>query len=309
MQQIRNIKSIQVFEAVARVKNVTNVARLLNTSQSSVSYHIKKLEADLRVALFKRTPTGLELTEDGAVLARHVERGLATIQTGLEKVVRKTDSVKVALLSMFATRWLSSRLGDLRDTHPGLQLTVQNHNNTYAKLDQPESFADLGIQWGRGDWKNFDVRRLWSEKLVVVCSPQFRVEHPIATPSDLENCTLLHVDDERMWAEWFSNNGLALSSSQPQMMLEDRHFQLSSTMNGLGVSLFTSWLVESELQSGTLINPFARHFDTSFAYHLMVPKDSQLSQAAIDFKGWLLGCCDQHEDNLAKQTPPKIDVT
>ncbi len=291
MKQIRNIKSIQVFGVVSRLKNVTHAADVLNISQSSVSYHIKKLETEICAPLFERKSNGLALTAEGAILSSYVERGLSSIQAGLEKVSLQTDSVRLAVLPMFASRWLSSRLGSFWENYPSLQLSFQNHNNTYVKMEHPETFADLGIQWGRGDWNGFHVTRLWSEKMVVVCGPEYLKANPIDDVSDLTKCTLLHVDDNRMWSEWFKNNNVEPSPSQTQMMLEDRHFQLSSTVNGLGVSLFAKCMIESELKSGSLINPFNQTFDTSFAYHLAIPKGVILSPSAIEFKDWLLTLC------------------
>ncbi|MEM1079403.1 MAG: LysR substrate-binding domain-containing protein [Pseudomonadota bacterium] len=285
--KIRNLKSIQAFNTVCEVQNVTRAAQLLNISQSSVSYHIKKLEADLDATLFRRTAAGLQLTEAGSVLAGYVARGLDTIRTGLDHAVARAGSVQVALLPMFASRWLSAQLGSLLEAHPEMQLAIKNHNNSYAHIPDPEGFADLGIQWGRGNWPNFQVTRLWTERLVVVCSPAYLARHPIQTPADLQSCTLLHVDDTRMWEEWFALNGLQLPSSQSQMMLEDRHFQLSSTVNGLGVSLFAAWAVTSELETGALINPFGRSFETSFAYHLIAPREVKLSATAGQFHRWL----------------------
>ena len=295
MEQLKNIKSVQVFLAVASFGNATRAAAFLNTSQSSVSYHIKKLEDEVGVPLFERTPTGLILTEEGTVLASYAERGLTLIQTGLAKVGDMVDSVRVALLPMFASRWLSSRLGDFWERYPSLQLSAQTHNNSYADLDHPESFAALGIQWGRGGWKRFETKRLWPEKMVVVCNPDYLAEHCIREPADLARCTLLHVDDENMWQEWCSNNGLTLSRAQSQMMLEDRHFQLSSTINGLGVSLFAKWLVTREINDGVLVDVFGRDFDTSFAYHLLVPRDTPLSHSSQVFLEWFFRQCDEHD--------------
>lgn len=290
---IRNINSIQIFSVSSEVGNVTRAAQILNISQSSVSYHIKKLETDLGYALFRRTKRGLELTDEGTVLASHVSKGLNMIQTGLERAANQAGSVKIALLPMFSSRWLSSRLGRLMEQHPDLQLSMHNHNNSFAKMHNPAGFADLGIQWGKGNWTSFDVHRLWPEQLAVVCSPAYLEAHPIHQPEDLHNCTLLHVDDDRMWEEWLATNAVKASTTQTQMMLEDRHFQLSSTINGLGVSLFASWLVQDELTSGVLINPFERNFETSFAYHLIVPNDEEPSKPVTQFCNWLLetsGC-------------------
>jgi LysR family glycine cleavage system transcriptional activator len=277
-----------VFAVVSEALSVTRAAERLNITQSSVSYHVRKLETELGVVLFRRTPSGLRLTEEGEVLVRHVARGLGAIARGLEQVARRAGSVRVAVLPMFASRWLSSRLGTLLEAHPDLQLSIQNHNNSYARMAAPEGFADLGIQWGRGRWDAFDVTRLWPETLVVVASPDYLAAHPIATPQDLASCTLLHVDDTRMWEEWFAGNGMRIPPGQPQMMLEDRHFQLSSTINGLGVSLFAAWLLREELARGVLVDPFGRVFDTSFAYHLILPADAEPTAPVERFRDWLV---------------------
>jgi len=288
MYKIRNIYSIQVFSAASEMNNITKAAQLLNISQSSVSYHIKKLETDLSVALFQRGANGLNLTEEGALLAEHVNLGLGHIEHGIEKITNRARSVRIALLPMFSSRWVSAHLGSLLESNPELQLSIHNHSNTFATMENAENFADLGIQWGCGNWKNFDVTKLWSEKLVVVCSPDYLKLHTLKELADINNCNLLHVDDEGMWAEWFLANKITSATTQSKMMLQDRHFQLSSTINGLGVSLFASWLVKNELESGELVNPFKREFDTSFAYHLIVPNKISLSQSARKFKSWVI---------------------
>lgn len=292
MENIRNIKSIQIFNLVVEERSITKAAQILNISQSSVSYHIKKLEEDLGTTLVHRNSSGVEPTEEGLILATHVQEGLAAIQTGLERLSRRSASVRVALLPMFASRWFSSRLENLLKVKPRLQLSIQSHGNSYTYMKNPESLADLGIQWGRGDWPEFDVTRLWPEKLVVVCSPGYLKTHRIEKPKDLERCTLLHVDDFQMWDEWFAGNGLALPDTPSQITVEDRHFQLSSTINGLGVSLFASWIVEHELRRGDLVNPFSQAFDTRFAYHLVIPKKTTLTEPGKRFVGWIMDQCD-----------------
>lgn len=301
MEQVRNLKSIQVFHAVSEHLNVTRAALALNTSQSAVSYHIKKLETEIGAPLFRRTPRGLEATEVGQELAAEVARGLSTIRAGMERAAGAAATLRVAMLPMFASRWLSSRLGAFWEAHPGSQLSIQNHNNTYARMENPKAFADLGIHWGQGAWPDFEATRLWPERLAVVCSPDYLAAKPIRRPSDLRGCMLLHVDDVRMWDEWHRLNGLVLRPDQPQMMLEDRHFQLSSTINGLGVSLFAEWLVLDELREGRLVNPFGHAYDTAFAYYLIQPKGAALTRPAQEFRDWLLEACADHEEETRRR--------
>ena len=291
MSKLRNLNSIQVFDVVSRLKSITLAAQFLNISQSSVSYHIKKLEDDLRVHLFVRNREGLTPTAQGKILASHVESGLGSIQVGLDQISGQNEAVRVAILPMFASRWLSPRLGDFWDTHPEIQLSFRNHNNTFAEKERPGDFADLGILWGLGDWKDFQCTRLWSEKMVVACSPGYLRENPITLAAELKNRALLHVDDEARWREWFANNQLEFPPSQAKLIPQEPHFQLSSTINGLGVALFPQSMIQSELETGVLVNPFGRTFDTSFAYYLGIPSGVSLSRSAIVFQKWLLSQC------------------
>lgn len=288
MVRIRNINSIYVFDVVARFGSVTRAAHYCGSTQSSVSYHIRKLEADLGVALFRRMAHGLELTEEGARLAQHVDAGLREIGAGLEQVAQRRAVVRVALVPMFASRFVSAHVSRLQKACPDVEVTLLNHNNSFVKLADPRSFADFGIQWGRGDWPKFDVVKLWDERLVAVCSPDYKTRLAIETPADVQRCTLLHVDDKRMWAEWMERCGTTLRAEQPSMTLEDRHFQLSATINGLGISLFAAWLVQAELASGALVDPFGRAYPTSFGYHLVAPKGTPLAAGARRVRDWFL---------------------
>ncbi len=170
MVRIRNINSIYVFDSVARLGSVTKAAHVCGSTQSSVSYHIKKLETDLGVVLFRRTAHGLELTEEGARLAHHVDTGLRQISKGIEQVAQRHTVVRVALVPMFASRFVSAHISRLQQACPDVEVVLLNHNNSFVDFPDPRSFADFGIQWGRGSWSKFHAVKLWEERLVAVCS-------------------------------------------------------------------------------------------------------------------------------------------
>ncbi|MBT6277907.1 MAG: hypothetical protein HOI95_27710 [Chromatiales bacterium] len=63
---------------------------------------------------------------------------------------------------------------------------------------------DLGIRYGRGNWRGLVAERLRSERVVPVCSPELLSRGPpLKRVEDLCNHTLLHVstqpDDWRVW--------------------------------------------------------------------------------------------------------------
>ena len=263
----------------------------MHISQSSVSYHIKKLEDELNAPLFQRNREGLMLTSNGENLATYVANGLRSIQIGLEKASDQTEIVRIAMLPLFASRWLSPRLGDFWDANPNTQLSFRSQNNTFAESERPSDFADLGIVWGQGDWVDFESIRLWPEEMVVACSTDYLRENPIQEESDLKNHALLHVDDETRWREWFTNNQLTPPFLRENLTPQDPHFQISSTINGLGVALLPYSMIKTDLETGVLINVFNRTYATSFAYYLGIPNRIPLSNSAVIFKNWLLSQC------------------
>jgi len=291
MNKIRNLNSVQVFNEVSRLRSVTLAANSLLISQSSVSYHIKKLEDELNTVLFDRSRSGLTLSKSGEVLASHVTSGLRSIQAGLDQASGQTEIVKIAILPLFASRWLSPRLGNFWDTHPSTQLSFRSQNNTFVDMERPSEFVDLWIIWGHGSWTGFKSIRLWPEKMVVVCSPDYLRENPIYNEADLQYRALLHVDDESRWREWFELNQLVPPKSHENLIPQEPHFQLSSAVNGLGVALIPQSMVLSELETGALVNPFNRVYETSFSYYLRIPEGVPLSKSATVFKNWLLAQC------------------
>jgi DNA-binding transcriptional LysR family regulator len=59
---------IETFLEAAETLSFSEAAKHLHLSQPTVSHHIKTLEQELKVTLFNRTNTGLELTEAGRLL-------------------------------------------------------------------------------------------------------------------------------------------------------------------------------------------------------------------------------------------------
>ena len=74
-----NLELYRIFVEVAKEKNLTRASEKLHISQPAVTRHIKNLENELNMVLFKRT-NGMELTEAGKRLYNE-------LSTAIEKIV------------------------------------------------------------------------------------------------------------------------------------------------------------------------------------------------------------------------------
>lgn len=67
------VGDLNAFRIAARERSITVAARLLHTSQSSLSRRLRLLEDKLQVCLLLRGNQGVELTESGRKLLRHID--------------------------------------------------------------------------------------------------------------------------------------------------------------------------------------------------------------------------------------------
>ena len=66
-----DLQHLHTFIAVAEHRSLTRAAEAVHLSQPAVSGHIKQLEHELGLALFRRTGRGMELTPGGEQLLQH----------------------------------------------------------------------------------------------------------------------------------------------------------------------------------------------------------------------------------------------
>ena len=75
-----NLKFLETFVWVARLKSFRLTADKLFTTQASISSRIAVLEGELGVKLFLRDSRGVKLTPEGLKVLDYAERMLDTMQ-------------------------------------------------------------------------------------------------------------------------------------------------------------------------------------------------------------------------------------
>ena len=73
-----HLRDLRYFLAVAQQLSFTHAAETLYVSQPALSKQIRALERQLRVTLFERGRSAVQLTRAGAELVPHAERMVAS---------------------------------------------------------------------------------------------------------------------------------------------------------------------------------------------------------------------------------------
>ena len=80
-----NLELYRIFKIVADEENLTKASEMLHISQPAVTKHIKNLENELKVELFKRSKYGMMLNENGKKLYLQIKDSI--------EILSKTDSI------------------------------------------------------------------------------------------------------------------------------------------------------------------------------------------------------------------------
>jgi LysR family transcriptional activator of glutamate synthase operon len=117
---------LQYFLAVARLEHVTEAARSLHVTQSSLSKTIQRLEEDLGVSLFDRTGRKLRLNEFGSSFLRRAERALFELEQGKQELSDLSSPEHGTLeLAVTTASTLPNILREFRKKRPNIQFHVQ----------------------------------------------------------------------------------------------------------------------------------------------------------------------------------------
>ncbi|MCR8658801.1 LysR family transcriptional regulator [Paenibacillus endoradicis] len=117
---------LQYFLAVARLEHMTEAARNLHVTQSSLSKTIQRLEEDLGVPLFDRSGRRLRLNEFGSKFLLRAERALFELEQGKQEISDLSKQEHSTLeLAVTTASTLPNILREFRKKRPDIQFHVQ----------------------------------------------------------------------------------------------------------------------------------------------------------------------------------------
>jgi len=277
-----SLNTLHAFAAAARQLNFTRAAEDLCVTQSAVSHQVKLLEAQLGKALFVRTSRGLQLSDEGALLAPLLQEAFDRIEAALQQIdeAAPADVLTVGVVGTFAHGHLLERLPDFRLHHPRIELRVQTHNN---RVDLAAEGLDCAIRFGDGAWRSVEAEPLMAAPLTPLCAPALAAR--LRQPDDLRGAVLLRSFRAGDWPAWAQAAGVRdLLARGPQF--DSSVLMVQAALQGGGVALAPAALFQRELAQGRLVQPFAVAVDVG-RYWLTRSLSKEERPAMRAFREWL----------------------
>ncbi len=289
IRRLPPLNALRSFEAAARHGSFNKAADELYVTPSAVSHQVKTLEDFLGARLFLREKRRVSLTSAG-------ERYLASVQLALDEIDNATKrlmaspntvAVTISVAPAFLTRWLVPRIGQFQAEYPDVELRL---SAAYGPIDFDHTDIDMGVNFGRGDWRDLECAHLLNSRLVPVCSPALlNGDKPLNTPGDLKRHTLLRVasrPDE--WPRMLRQANVSSTDIGRMMTFSSTSLAMSAAIEGVGIALADEKLVEREVLYGLLAKPFDLVLDSGTAFYLVYPRGRQLSYGMKAFNDWVI---------------------
>jgi LysR family transcriptional regulator, glycine cleavage system transcriptional activator len=282
-KRIPPIQCLLTFEALARLRSVTQAAEELCVTPSAVSHRVKQLEQIIGTKLFGRAD--FSLTTEGSEYLAHVREGLATLQKfpGAAAAPGKRK-LRLAVTPTFSRSILIPRLRQFTEAYPEIDLTLQV---SIPLLDVVAEDADLMVRFGTGRYADVEHLCLMRDDVTPLASPAFVREHgPFEAADDLESVPLLRSPLEP-WRTWFAAHRLDWPEPLDGSQFNDIGLMCDAAAAGMGVALVRLKLGAPWLENGSLVRLYERNVPSPHAHYLCWRTGTMDRWECAAFAEWL----------------------
>ena len=278
------LKSLYVLDVVLQTGSFSLAAEKLYMTQSAVSQHIKQLETDIG-PLFIRQTRALQPTAQAETLRNNLKKGFSELEYGWNQATQPDQkTLTISVLPSFASSWLIPRLERFSEQYPEIELRL---SMTDQQVDFDRANIDAGIRYGLGNYPDLIVRHLMDDSIFPVVSGQFTGSLSL---NDLTNHTLIRDNsgEHFNWEGWLKLVGKPDLQPKRYLTISDSSLMIKAAMTGQGIALGRRSLVQDELTSGMLCQPFKQEMESPFSYYLVMPQRSRNHKELKLFTQWLI---------------------
>lgn len=176
---------LNTFITLAKIKNYTRAAEILNLTQPAVSQHIRFLEEYYDVQLFKKQGRGIELTDEGKILLKYAEE-IEMLYRAAESEIRNNSGIvkkyNIGASMTIGGYVLPGILAKHKKIYKNITILLQVYNTEEIIEKLLTRKLDFAIVEGPFDKRKFKFKKFKDDELVLAVSP----EHEFAKQKNVD---------------------------------------------------------------------------------------------------------------------------
>ena len=298
-------QEMRVFTAVVDAASFVGAGEALGMSKAAVSRYVSELEQRLGARLMHRTTRKLSLTSEGEMFLARCRDILASIDASEAEIstrrVTASGLLKVSVPVSFGIKHLAPLWREFLDQHPQVTLDVQLADRVIDLVD--EGF-DLAVRIASLPDSSLVSRRLASTRLVLCAAPSYLERRGTpAHPCELAQHDVLGYSLLAMGDQWqFTGPEGAVSVKvRPRMWSNNGDTCIAAALQGAGIQLQPTFLIEEALASGQLVEVLAPYRSIELGIYAVYPSRKFVLpkvRGLVDFLSTKLSACTFGSDGL-----------
>jgi DNA-binding transcriptional LysR family regulator len=187
---------LKVFYTVAQRLSFTKAAVELFITQPAVTKHIKELEQQLNIQLFKRNGNNISLTSAGNILLRYTEKIFHTyseLETELAQLNNiEAGSLHIGASTTVAQTILPKLLALFKKAYPAITFTFSQGNTDFITQQVLAEKIDIAIVEGAAHYPQIAYSPFAKDEIVLVTAANNQLSKKTEiTPKQLLNIPLV----------------------------------------------------------------------------------------------------------------------
>jgi DNA-binding transcriptional LysR family regulator len=307
------LQQLEYFLAALDAGSFSAAAERLHLAQPSLSEQVRRLEAELGVALFARVGRGIRPTDAALALRPHAEAALAAVEQGREAVVEQRELLGgIATFGTFGTARYYPGLqlvAAFRRRHPKVRVRLVGQNSSETAEAVRSGELEAGLVALPIDDTGLDVRPIMRDEIVYASADPARLRKPV-TIEMLAGAPLILTDasyglqdpTRRQLLELAQHAGVTI---EPQIDVEAVDMAVELAARGLGDTPVARGILLAlgrRLPKRLGWVPFAEPLYDTFAF--INRRGARLSPAAREF----MALAEERMQAMAQEletTPPR----
>lgn len=249
---------LQTWVRIVESGSLTAAARLLNTTQPTVSRRLRALESLFGSKLLLRTTHQIKLTDDGEACYQYAKQMLSNWAAMEESVgkqqSRVTGKLRIRAPHAFGQGQLIAPLIDYLRHYPDIRLDWQLNDTTPDFLTDN---IDCAIQVGTVSDTSVVARLVTHVPRILVASPQLLEQHPeirdIGQIADLPWISVSTFYRYELTLKPLARQQAHTLQLDPIVSTDNIYAATQLVSDGLGIAVISSWLVQPLIESGKLV--------------------------------------------------------
>lgn len=245
-----NWDDLKLFLDVSRHPRLADVSARTGLDATTISRRLRRLELDLGLDLFERTPKGHILTPNGQAVADKAEafeHAAADVAAVSEKEGPLAGGrVRIGVPEGLGSLLIAPAMADfaLRHPHLGLDLIALS-----GFVSVPKREADMSILLTRPSAGRLKIRKLSDYGLHLYASPHYLAAHdPILTVASLASHSLIGYVDDLIYSSQLRYHeeimpGLSLRFCSPSIVA-----QWQMARSGAGIAVLPHFMAAQDTQ-------------------------------------------------------------